>query len=121
MIDYISKKVNSMQVFLEKKTKCAIYVSNNIIKKKTNSSGFFSSGGFAYPPCPKTYIYILYKHRSHFFVNCNCRRAEISPKIVSLEWIVESMKRGQKVAEKEYIFPPPGENPNQPEEPAAVR
>ena len=32
---------------------------------------------------------------------------DISPHSVSLEWMVESMKRGQKVAEQDYMFPPP--------------
>ena len=30
----------------------------------------------------------------------------MSPYSVSLEWIVESMKRGQKVSESSYPFPP---------------
>jgi len=32
---------------------------------------------------------------------------DISPHSVSLEWIVESMKRGNKLREEDYIFPPP--------------
>ncbi len=33
--------------------------------------------------------------------------SEISPHSVTLEWIVESMKRGTKVSEEDYMFPPP--------------
>ncbi len=36
-----------------------------------------------------------------------CRELKLNPHCVSLEWVVESMKRGKRVPESEYTFPPP--------------